>query len=209
MRLAPAPLAILVSLATLALAGCAGDAAGTSPLGVEEPAVAVELDEEPTVLPPHETFQSHGVTGTEVATAQVGGQASPNYLLEFEAQPGATGILFELTWNDTSQDMDPGLAGPKQCFDFVPFPESTVLCFADIATSDGTYCYWAQHSSPEGLGPPPARVVVDAKAMERCKAGDWYAWASTRLVNTQLPFSLYATVFYDGTDPATFSAIPA
>lgn len=180
--------------------------AGCSQAPASEPADEVTAEPAQEFPMARQSFHAQGTTGTEVATYYVGGQQSANFTLQFPVEQGATGLVYELVWSDPNQDMEPGMGAPKQCLDLVPFPDSAVVCMVDIATESGEYCYW---TGPVGPGDSPARLMVTGPAeVERCGFGDWYVWASTRSANDQLPFDLHVTVFYDGTDPASVSAIP-
>ena len=206
-------LAVLASLPLLA--GCAGpdaspaDEAGTGTR--KGAAAAVSAAGTPGDVPPAPvvTVMQEGRAEVEVAAWIAGPQSSHGWELEFEVEDGATGVVVELAWADAVQDLDLLLNAPGDCFSQVGFPDGAVTCIADVFVADGEYGTWWNKDGHAGAPDNPARIAIGPADVERWGSGTWSLVVWTKDANAQLDFTMYASALYDGSDPTTFSAIPA
>lgn len=155
-----------------------------------------------------ETFHGSGEVGAGVATWFAGHVAADGDQLPFKVRDGATAVVVELAWNDTVQDMDAMLLAANGCFDRHGFPDFLATCLADVVVADGSQGTWWNKGGAIGMPDSVSRIVVDGEALAAGGTGEWLAYAWTKDANVGLAFHVYATVLYDGRDPATFTAVP-
>lgn len=211
--------AMVVCVVGLALAGCLGDEAAPDPPGTSpadspadpapdsaEGAVEATLAADGRVL--RATFASRGRMGVEVAPGIAGPQDSDGWQLRFPVEAGATAVVVEVAWNDTVQDLDAYLAGAKDCYDRVPFPDMAVVCLGDLVAADGTYGLWWNRDGAVGQPDSPSRIVATGAQLADAGTGTWQAHTWAKDASADLEFHVFATVLYDGSDPAAFTAVP-
>lgn len=201
---------VLAALASFPLlAGCADPGSPTSADEAGPGGTAGAAPADAALRAPVVTVTQEGRADVEVAAWIAGPQDSHGWELEFKVEEGATGVVAELAWADAVQDLDVLLDAPGDCFDQVGFPEGAATCIADVFVADGDYGTWWNQDGHAGAPDNPARIAIGQADIERWGDGTWSLVVWTKDANVQLGFTVYASVIYDGSDPATFSAIPA
>ncbi len=179
-----------------------GTTSGSSPAGSGAAAAAA-------TVPPsgHATFRLNGHWEQEAAAFVAGSSRWQDDLLLFPVARGAQAILVELAWNDTTQDLDPHLAGGADCF---AVEENPAASCAEYAVGDGSAGKWWNRGGGTGAGDSVARIEVQGErlGMYTCDNCPWNATVWSRDVNRDVDWFLFATVFYDGPAPQGFTAVP-
>lgn len=205
-------------LCLLLAAGCAEPSAPAAPGPADAgPDPSPAVPDKPTLVEAvvaedgrlqRATFHGEGHVGAEAVTYLAGPMDTEGWQLEFPVAAGATAVVVEVAWNDTVQDLDAVLGGANGCFDHVPFPEFVAECMVDLVRGDGTYGYWWNKEGSVGMPDSPSRIVATGPQLQDAGEGTWTAYIWSKDVNVELGFHIFATVLYDGTDPAAVSVIP-
>lgn len=189
-------------LALVVFAGCADRAPDPAPAPAAEGA-------DPPRLP--ELYAAHGTTVVGVWARPVVPGIDESPRLWFNVTGEQTGIVVELAWNDTVQDLD---ARINSRVDLCAQGDEIFFVFCAIAEALHIKVPGDLWNDQGSLGDPdsPSRLVVTREEVQAflelcgdpCHVSS-YPWAQDPIVDVE--WFLYVTVFY-GEVPEDYTAIP-
>lgn len=222
----------LASLTVLVLfvAGCLGGGPGAQDAPVD-PGTAGPMPDDADPVPPPTDEGSHlawqpsprsprtvlwlNATLDTDAMSWFGGTVDPDGSLHVEVPDGARGLVVEVAWRDSLQDLDLNVVSPGWCpvGDEWPtgFADYAACSVPDIAAPSGSSTgYWRDDGGVPGASDAPVLIAIGAEDLRSwgCGRGErgcmWALWLYSDVAIVDLDITWAVTVFLDEEPPADY-----